>query len=99
MKVHGAPTVGADAPLAFESRSGLWTGRKPSGACYAAAVSAATRNPHLAPMREGGRTLLPRSNHAMRLQANLLVKNALAKVGIERGDNGSIYPRPKGKPR
>ena len=41
--------------------------------------------------------MLPRSNHAMRLQANLLVKNALAKVGIERGDNGSIYPRPKGK--
>ena len=33
----------------------------------------------------------------MRSQANLLVKNALAKVGIERGDNGSIYPRPKGE--
>ena len=27
------------------------------------------------------------------------VVNALAKAGIELGENGSIYPRPKGKPR
>ncbi len=49
----------------------------------------------------------------MRLQANFLLKNAaglvpptatsvvnaLAKAGIELGENGSIFPRPKGKPR
>ena len=27
------------------------------------------------------------------------VSNALAKAGIELGENGSIFPRPKGKPR
>ena len=27
------------------------------------------------------------------------VVNALAKAGIELGENGSIIPRPKGKPR
>ena len=33
----------------------------------------------------------------MRLQANLLVKNALARVRDSVGDNGSIFPRPKEK--
>ena len=27
------------------------------------------------------------------------VVNALAKAGIDLGENGSIFPRPKGKPR
>ena len=43
---------GGRRPPAFESRSGRRTRRKPSGACYAAAVSAAYRNP-ASPLREG----------------------------------------------
>ena len=44
----------------------------------------------------------------MRLQANFLLKNAARgkqrgeyahKAGIELGENGSIFPRPKGKTR
>jgi hypothetical protein len=66
--------------------------------CLAALTSlrrvstASPANPHLAPMREGGRTLLPWSSHAMRLQANFLVKNAAAKAWIGLGENGSIFP-------
>ena len=39
--------------------------------------------------------------HQVRGQSGTItaVVNALAKAGIELGENGSIYPRPKGKPR
>ena len=37
---------------------------------------------------------------AVRRQSGIAaVVNALAKAGIELGENGSIIPRPKGKPR
>ena len=40
-------------------------------------------------------------SHQVRGQSGTItaVVNALAKAGIELGENGSIYPKPKGKPR
>jgi hypothetical protein len=53
--------------------------------------TASPANPHLAPMRDGGRTLLPRSNHAMRLQANFLVKNAAAQTASSLARMGASF--------
>src|SRR6476469_10667875 len=55
-------------------------GTKNLAAAYLfAACKRRQRNPHFTPMREGARTLPPRGNHAMRLRANFLLKDAICK--------------------
>ena len=53
-------------------------------------------------MREGGRDSAligaPVNSYKYGMLVTAVV-NVLAKAGVELGENGSIFPRPKGKPR